>query len=223
MKSIAIAAAFAASTITDAAAQDQSRYRIETELSRQFEIVRRAFVEHGAIVDTAPDINGERTTRHSALLRGRDACTWIVATDAEVTLRRVSPARYRYSMTIDLRALDPARIEPRPLRAWQWCCRRSAEVSFVDADGRQSVPEELRLRYRFLDLRRERCTATSCCARAVIASLRRRMIEQGFTEFQTPILTAARPRARATSSCRAACIPASSTPCRRRRSSSSSC
>jgi hypothetical protein len=42
-------------------------------------------------------------------------------------------------MTINLRALDPARIDPRPLRAWQWCCRSSAEVFFVDARGRQSV------------------------------------------------------------------------------------
>ena len=37
------------------------------------------------------------------------------------------------------------------------------------------------------------CTSRSCCARQVIASLRRRMIEQGFTEFQTPILTASSP------------------------------
>ena len=68
------------------------------------------------------------------------------------------------------------------------------------------------------------CTATSCCAARSIASIRRRMIEQGFTEFQTPILTAVLAGGRARlSSCRRGCIPASSTRCRRRRSSSSSC
>ena len=54
-------------------------------------------------------------------------------------------------------------------------------------------PEEIRLKYRFLDLRRERLHANIMLRSAVIASLRRRMIEQGFTEFQTPILTASSP------------------------------
>jgi aspartyl-tRNA synthetase len=54
-------------------------------------------------------------------------------------------------------------------------------------------PEDIRLRYRFLDLRRERLHANIQLRSAVIASLRRRMIEAGFTEFQTPILTASSP------------------------------
>jgi aspartyl-tRNA synthetase len=54
-------------------------------------------------------------------------------------------------------------------------------------------PEEIRLRYRFLDLRRERLHKNIMLRSNVIASLRRRMIEQGFTEFQTPILTASSP------------------------------
>jgi aspartyl-tRNA synthetase len=54
-------------------------------------------------------------------------------------------------------------------------------------------PEDIRLRYRFLDLRRERLHANIMLRSAVIASLRRRMTEQGFTEFQTPILTASSP------------------------------
>jgi aspartyl-tRNA synthetase len=54
-------------------------------------------------------------------------------------------------------------------------------------------PEEMRLKYRFLDLRRAQVHANIVLRSQVIASIRRRMIEQGFTEFQTPILTASSP------------------------------
>ena len=54
-------------------------------------------------------------------------------------------------------------------------------------------PEDMRLTYRFLDLRRERMHANILLRSNVIASIRRRMIEQGFVEFQTPILTASSP------------------------------
>ena len=59
--------------------------------------------------------------------------------------------------------------------------------------GDAEYPEDIRLRYRFLDLRREKVHANMMLRSAVIASTRRRMIEQGFTEFQTPILTASSP------------------------------
>jgi aspartyl-tRNA synthetase len=59
--------------------------------------------------------------------------------------------------------------------------------------GEQEYPEETRLKYRFLDLRREKLHANIVLRAGVIASLRRRMTEQGFTEFQTPILTASSP------------------------------
>ncbi|MEO7278146.1 MAG: aspartate--tRNA ligase, partial [Sphingomicrobium sp.] len=54
-------------------------------------------------------------------------------------------------------------------------------------------PEEIRLRYRYLDLRREQVHRNIMLRSSVIASIRRRMIDQGFTEFQTPILTASSP------------------------------
>ena len=54
-------------------------------------------------------------------------------------------------------------------------------------------PEDIRLRYRFLDLRRERLHANIMLRSQIIASIRQRMIGQGFTEFQTPILTASSP------------------------------
>jgi aspartyl-tRNA synthetase len=59
--------------------------------------------------------------------------------------------------------------------------------------GEQDYPEEIRLKYRYLDLRREQLHANIMLRSAVIASIRRRMVEQGFTEFQTPILTASSP------------------------------
>jgi aspartyl-tRNA synthetase len=56
-----------------------------------------------------------------------------------------------------------------------------------------TTPEELRLKYRFLDLRKDKLHKNIMLRSQVIASLRRRMIEQGFVEFQTPILTADSP------------------------------
>jgi aspartyl-tRNA synthetase len=54
-------------------------------------------------------------------------------------------------------------------------------------------PEELRLRYRFLDLRRETIHANIVLRSKVISSIRQRMIAQGFLEYQTPILTSSSP------------------------------
>ncbi|HEV2558503.1 MAG TPA: aspartate--tRNA ligase [Microvirga sp.] len=59
--------------------------------------------------------------------------------------------------------------------------------------GDQEYPEETRLTYRFLDLRREKLHANIMKRGAIIDSLRRRMKESGFFEFQTPILTASSP------------------------------
>ncbi|QDI82645.1 aspartate--tRNA ligase [Methylorubrum populi] len=59
--------------------------------------------------------------------------------------------------------------------------------------GDQEYPEETRLKYRFLDLRREKLHANIMKRGAIIDSLRRRMREGGFFEFQTPILTASSP------------------------------
>jgi aspartyl-tRNA synthetase len=55
------------------------------------------------------------------------------------------------------------------------------------------TPEETRLKYRFLDLRRSRLHQTIMLRAKVISSIRRRMIELGFQEFQTPILTSSSP------------------------------
>ncbi|MGH6873222.1 MAG: aspartate--tRNA ligase [Rhizomicrobium sp.] len=59
--------------------------------------------------------------------------------------------------------------------------------------GDLDYPEDVRLRYRFLDLRRERLHKNIMLRSNIIRSLRNRMYDQGFTEFQTPILTASSP------------------------------
>ncbi|WP_129792902.1 aspartate--tRNA ligase [Sphingosinicella sp. CPCC 101087] len=69
----------------------------------------------------------------------------------------------------------------------------SAQELPLPVFGDQEYPEEIRLRYRYLDLRRERLHNNILLRSRVISSIRRRMIDQGFTEFQTPILTASSP------------------------------
>ncbi|MCA4773812.1 aspartate--tRNA ligase [Wolbachia endosymbiont of Mansonella perstans] len=59
--------------------------------------------------------------------------------------------------------------------------------------GKQEYPENMRLKYRFLDLRRKKARNNIILRSQIIAELRRLMIEQGFLEIQTPILTASSP------------------------------
>ncbi|HYI49384.1 MAG TPA: aspartate--tRNA ligase [Allosphingosinicella sp.] len=69
----------------------------------------------------------------------------------------------------------------------------AAEELPLPVAGEADYPEDIRLRYRYLDLRRDRLHANILLRSQVIGSIRRRMIEQGFIEFQTPILTASSP------------------------------
>ncbi|MEW5728063.1 MAG: aspartate--tRNA ligase [Pseudomonadota bacterium] len=68
-----------------------------------------------------------------------------------------------------------------------------ADVLPMQVAGDQEYPEDMRLKYRFLDLRREDVHAHMMLRSRVIAYLRQAMISQGFTEYQTPILTASSP------------------------------
>lgn len=69
----------------------------------------------------------------------------------------------------------------------------SADILPFQVAGQENYPEDLRLKYRYLDLRREKMHRNIMLRSQVITSMRRRMVEQGFTEFQTPILTASSP------------------------------
>ena len=79
------------------------------------------------------------------------------------------------------------------VRVRELAVQSEAAVLPIQVAGEAEFPEDLRLRYRFLDLRRERQHRNIMLRAQVIASIRRRMIEAGFTEFQTPILTASSP------------------------------
>jgi aspartyl-tRNA synthetase len=79
------------------------------------------------------------------------------------------------------------------LRIEQASVQGQAQELPLPVFGDHTYPEETRLTYRFLDLRRERLHKNIMLRANIITSLRRRMIDQGFTEFQTPILTASSP------------------------------
>ena len=68
-----------------------------------------------------------------------------------------------------------------------------AEVLPLQVNSDEDAGEETRLRYRYLDLRREKMQARIRLRGAVINAIRRRMVAPGFQEFQTPILTASSP------------------------------
>ncbi|MCX5619658.1 aspartate--tRNA ligase [Bombella pollinis] len=79
------------------------------------------------------------------------------------------------------------------VRASEIDVQSRAEVLPFQVAGQEHYPEDLRLKYRYIDLRREKMHRNIVLRSQIITSLRRRMVEQGFTEFQTPILTASSP------------------------------
>ena len=94
---------------------------------------------------------------------------------------------------------SPATVNPKlptgevELQVDDVAVQSAADVLPIQVAGEQDYPEELRLRYRFLDLRRERLQRTMILRAQVTDSIRRRMIAAGFNEFQTPILTVSSP------------------------------
>jgi len=87
-------------------------------------------------------------------------------------------------------ALDTGGIE---VIVEEYKLESAAEPLPLQVNSDREQPEDTRLKYRFLDLRREKIHHNIMLRSKVIASLRRRMIEQEFNEFQTPILTASSP------------------------------
>ncbi|WP_368412683.1 aspartate--tRNA ligase [Dongia sp.] len=75
----------------------------------------------------------------------------------------------------------------------EYVVQGTAEVLPLQVNSEEDYSEEIRLKHRFLDLRRDKVHRNMMLRANVIASLRRRMIAQGFTEFQTPILTSSSP------------------------------
>ena len=94
---------------------------------------------------------------------------------------------------------EPGTVNPKlptgeiELRGRELAVQSAAELLPMQVAGEEKFPDELRLTYRYLDLRRERVHRNMMLRANVIASIRRRMIAAGFMEFQTPILTASSP------------------------------
>lgn len=79
------------------------------------------------------------------------------------------------------------------VRISEFALQSAAQVIPLQVASDEEAGEDIRLRYRFLDLRRQKMQRNIVLRSEVISSIRRRMIEQGFREFQTPILTASSP------------------------------
>jgi aspartyl-tRNA synthetase len=86
--------------------------------------------------------------------------------------------------------LDTGEIE---LRVSDLIVQSAAQVLPMQVAGDERFPEEIRLKYRFIDLRREKTHRNMVLRSKVITSIRRRMTDAGFMEYQTPILTASSP------------------------------
>ncbi|VVT03055.1 Aspartate--tRNA(Asp/Asn) ligase [Sphingomonas sp. EC-HK361] len=134
-------------------------------------------------------------------LRDHYGITQIVADSDSPALAALEAIRAESVVTIDgvVKKRSDATINPNlptgeiEVFAQGVTVQSAAQELPMPVAGEAEYPEDIRLRYRFLDLRRERLHANILLRSNVITSLRRRMIDQGFTEFQTPILTASSP------------------------------
>ena len=79
------------------------------------------------------------------------------------------------------------------VRVEEFALQSAAALLPLQVNSDEDAGEEIRLRFRYLDLRREKMRDRILLRARIIDSVRRRMVEQGFTEFQTPILTASSP------------------------------
>ena len=134
-------------------------------------------------------------------LRDHFGITQCVVDIEDKSFSDVEKVRVESVVTITGKVLrrDEETINPKiptghiELRIETFEIQSSADLVPLQVNTDEDAGEELRLRYRFLDLRRERIHNNIITRSNVISSIRRRMIERGFVEFQTPILTASSP------------------------------
>ncbi|PIW56224.1 MAG: aspartate--tRNA ligase [Sphingomonadales bacterium CG12_big_fil_rev_8_21_14_0_65_65_10] len=134
-------------------------------------------------------------------LRDHYGITQIVADEDSPALPVLDKIKLESVVTIDgvVKARADAAVNPNlPTGEIEVFARDVTVQSRADdlpliVNSAEDYPEETRLKYRFVDLRRERVHANIMLRNQVITSLRRRMIDQGFSEFQTPILGASSP------------------------------
>jgi len=134
-------------------------------------------------------------------LRDHYGLVQIVADADSDALKLLETVRAESVVTIDgiVEARGPDAKNPNlatgeiEVRAQSVTVQSAAAELPMPVAGEAEYPEDIRLKYRYLDLRRERIHKNIVLRSNVIASIRQRMIGQGFTEFQTPILTASSP------------------------------
>ncbi|HQS68368.1 MAG TPA: aspartate--tRNA ligase [Novosphingobium sp.] len=134
-------------------------------------------------------------------LRDHYGMTQIVADVDSPALAILEGLRVESVVTIDgeVKARSDSTVNPNlPTGAIEVYARGATVLSAAEelpmpVAGEQEYPEDIRLRYRFLDLRRETLHANIVTRTKVISDMRRRMEGAGFTEYSTPILTASSP------------------------------
>ena len=135
-------------------------------------------------------------------LRDHYGITQLVFTDQDLVLKdQASYLRYESVITIEGTVLarsnetvnssmDTGEIE---VSVEKYKLESDSEMLPLIVNSDQDAPEDTRLKYRFLDLRREKLHNNIMLRSKIIADLRKLMTESGFDEFQTPILTASSP------------------------------
>ena len=134
-------------------------------------------------------------------LRDHYGITQVLCDPDSPVFKEVEKVRAEWCIRIDgnVKARDPELVNPKiPTGEIEVFIRDievlgSAEELPLMVFGDQEYPEETRLRYRFLDLRREVMQTNMKLRSDVVASIRRRMWAQDFREHQTPIITASSP------------------------------
>jgi aspartyl-tRNA synthetase len=134
-------------------------------------------------------------------LRDHYGVTQLICDPDSPVFAQVEKLRSEYCIRIDgvVKARDAGLINPKIPTGEIEVFIRDMEVLGSAAElplqvfGDQEYPEETRLRYRYLDLRREAMQRNMTLRSDVVAGMRRRMWDQGFREFQTPVITASSP------------------------------
>ncbi|SFO12328.1 aspartyl-tRNA synthetase [Roseovarius lutimaris] len=134
-------------------------------------------------------------------LRDHYGVTQLLCDPDSPVFAQVEKLRSEYCIRIDgsVKARDDSLINAKIPTGEVEVFIRDLEVLGPSAElplmvfGDQEYPEETRLRYRYLDLRREAMQHNMTLRSDVVASMRRRMWDKGFREYQTPIITASSP------------------------------
>ena len=134
-------------------------------------------------------------------LRDHYGVTQLICDPDSPVFTQVEDVRSEWCIRIDghVKARDESLVNPKLPTGEVEVFIRDIEVLGSAAElplivfGDQEYPEETRLRYRYLDLRREAMQHNMKLRSDVVASVRRRMWDIGFREFQTPIITASSP------------------------------